>query len=538
MRLSAAYQAFRRPALISDPLENILNTDDFNKWEHRRLRYSMYWAFYENTLYTDDLHKWATRFKIEEGFYKYIRSIYNPAYRLGEFWKSHLWGGELEEDPDKQKDSALPIDTEQDGLIEAIYEIWQWSNWGINKDVVTLYGSIFGDVALQVVDDIEKEKAYLRVVHPGTIKDIDIDDFGNVKGYIIEENRPNPFNPSQVATYTEIAERGNGEEVVYRTLLNNAPYAWDGQAAEWSVNYGFIPMVVIQHNNVGLDWGWSEIHPMRAKFNEVDDQASKISDHIRKAVHPKFFVAGASKPAETPTAAETSLTGTAALNRPQPGREEIDLIYGPESSSITPMIYNLGIVDAISHLKEMLANLEEELPELRKGIMTTTGEASGRALRVARQPVETKVNQRRASYDDALVRANQMAVAIAGERGYIQGFNLSSFEAGALDHRIGRRPVFAQDPMDDIEVMRAKFEALKILKEAGADPIQAAIEVGYTEEEAKKLMKQPEPAPMIAPPGQPGQLGQMGNPAGMDEPPGERVNGQEGTMRDGTGARA
>jgi hypothetical protein len=60
---------------------------------------------------------------------------------------------------------------------------------------------------------------------------------------------------------------------------------------------------------------------------------------------------------------------------------------------------------------------------------------------------------RRAGYDSALMRAHQMAVAIGGMRGYVgyQGFSLDSYRAGALEHSIGDRPVFAIDPLDRIE---------------------------------------------------------------------------------------
>jgi hypothetical protein len=46
------------------------------------------------------------KFKTAYGVYKHVRHLYNPAYRLGEFWASHLQGGLL--DPDAGDGDAVP----------------------------------------------------------------------------------------------------------------------------------------------------------------------------------------------------------------------------------------------------------------------------------------------------------------------------------------------------------------------------------------------------------------------------------------------
>jgi hypothetical protein len=77
----------------------------------------------------------------------------------------------------------------------------------------------------------------------------------------------------------------SGAEAVRRdAVLEGGALDWDGEGAEWDYPYGFTPMVVFQHNNVGLDFGWSELFPGLSKFREVDDLASKLSDQIRKMV--------------------------------------------------------------------------------------------------------------------------------------------------------------------------------------------------------------------------------------------------------------
>jgi len=495
-RVTAAYKAFREPQLITSPTD----ITDFGDFDARRLRYALLWAFFENTAYRS-IHSWSTGYKKQYGLYRYIRNIYNPANRMGIFWQTHLMGGRL--DPEagdgETEPSALPIVTKHEELRPAIGHLWELSNWQVNKDVFTLWGTIFGDVALEVVDDPVREKVYLKIVNPSLIKSLDRDPFGNVKGYVFEEKRAHPnAQRKQAVTYTEIAVR-DGDNVVYKTQLNGQPYAWpgqeqDGQAvAEWSRPYSFIPLVTVKHNDVGLDWGWSEMHPGRGKFQEVDDLASKLSDQIRKLVEAPWFFAGVDRPASTPATtsrdSETYQQTSSATNRPQPGREEMPALYGPQGSTATALVAPLDIAATTAYIKELLAELERDFPELQMDIWSASGDASGRALRIARQRCEAKVRQRRSNYDNALVRAQQMALAIGGWRGYPEfgGLGLESYQQGALDHSFAKRAVFAQDPMDDVELETAVWEGAKAAVASGLPLVTYLRRQGWSEKDITEL---------------------------------------------------
>jgi len=483
----AAYKAFREPDLVSEPAGG----GSFEDFESRRLRYAVFWAFFENTAYRN-VHSWAVTYRAQHGLYRYTRNIYNPSYRLGTFWQTHLMGGHL--DPaagdGTGAPSALPILTGNEALRPAIAQLWLDSNWSISKEIFTLEGTVFGDVALEVVDDPDRKKVYLRVVKPSTLASVDLDPFGNVKGYTIEENRPD--EKGNAAAYRETAER-DGDAVVYRTYRNGRAYGWDGRPAEWREEYGFVPLVVVQHYNVGLPWGWSELHAGRAKFNEVDDLASKLSDQIRKVVDAPWLMSGVDAPSTTKrTTSRDSKTyqeTDAAADRPQPGREEIPMVYGPAGAQATPLVAPLDIAGTYAYIQGILEDLERDYPELQADIATASGDASGRALRVARQRAESKVRMRREAYDSALVRAQQMAVAIGGYRGYdgYSRFGLDSYAAGALDHAIGKRAVFAQDPLDDTEIETAFWTTANEAIKAGI-PLRLYLKgKGWTDEQIAAL---------------------------------------------------
>lgn len=464
-RVRAALAGFREGFLSAA----LPQPGEFAAVDARLLRYQIYWSFYENTAYRN-MHTWASGLKTAHGLYRHIRGIYNPSYRLGEFWKSHLWGGSL--DPEAGPTGALPILTENNRLRPALAALWRESGWAVQKDVAGLWGPILGDLFIKVIDDPLRGKVYLDLVHPAKLRTVTYDRYGNIKGYEIVEEREHPEQPGRTVTYTERASRVPGEPTIYyETLLDDVRYGWDGGEGAWSEPYGFVPMVAIQHNNVGLDWGWSELHAGRAKFQEVDDIASKLSDYIRRVVVSPMLVTGVQLAEEQEGKVTIEYTAEETAGNPEALREEQPILYADIGADAKPLIVPLEIAQSAGVIGDLLRELERDYPELQMDIWTAAGDVSGRALRAARARVEDKVNQRRPAYDNALVRAQQMALAIGGWRGYppYRGFNLDSYARGDLDHTIGPRPVFAPDPLDEAEIEQAFWQTAGLAVAAGVD---------------------------------------------------------------------
>lgn len=475
---SASITAFREAMMSAD----ILDQDDFGDYSARLLRYRIMWAFYENTAYRA-LHRWAQKYKADYGLYKYTRSIYNPANRLGTFWQTHLMGGHLSTKPD-DNDSAIPIQTDSEQLLRSIQRLWDDSQWVVNKDIFSLYGVVMGDVGLRAIDDPAAKKVRMAVVHPGTIVDLVKNADGDTTYYRIEETREDPRGGSRDVVYAEIAEIVNGA-VHYTTLLDNSLFEWNGVAAEWDVASPFIPFRLVQHNNVGLSWGWSELHAAMSKFREGDDLASKLSDQIRKSVDSPWFFAGVNKPTTTPRTAGDASTA----QKPDPGREEIPAIYASNPAArAQAMVGPLDIPGAMQHLSGLLGIIEDEYPELRAERLRLNGDVSARALRLAQQPAEAKIKMRRAHYDAGLARVQAMAVCMGGQLGYAgyEGFNYGSFETEAK-HAIADRAVFNVTKFDKLDEEKMFWETAQIAAAAGM-PLDLYLEsAGWPAERVEKL---------------------------------------------------
>jgi hypothetical protein len=470
----------------------------------RRLeRYAVYWAHYENNVYRK-VHLWSDLYKSSYGLYSFTRSIYSPAYRLAEFWATHLMGGCL--DPAAgdgvATPSALPIVTKRPALRPMIAQIWRDSTWQSNKETFTRFGAVMGDVGLMAVDDPINQFTYLKVIHPQSIRQIDRDARGNLTRYVLEELRPDPEYNADVSTpalayYNEVCAKV-GRRIEFATYRNGEPYDWraypDDSAPRvgpvWTEDYGFVPLRVVQHRDMGLGWGWGELHPSISKLHELDDLASKIDDAIRRQVDCPFLFSGVAPPGNGDDGAANHLQISTADETSDDGAERqwLPTLYATDPKARAhALIQPIHVKECSDHALTILRELERDHPELRADDIGP--DASGRARRIAQEKVEAMVAQRRPNYDDAHVRGLQMCQTIGGLKGYpgFQGVDEGSYDRGDLDFSIGDRPVFAVDPMDRIEQATGRANAVMTFVRAGM-PLQDALrEVGTSEEVVRRI---------------------------------------------------
>jgi len=166
-RMNSAIKAFRKPDLVVDEL--LTDAANFYSYDSRLVRYAILWAFYGNDVY-DNIHSWAKIYKSQYELYRHIRNIYNPTKRIIDFWRTHLWGD-------------LKFNTnENDQLSDDITQILNWSNWQSNRVIAAYQGSLFGDTFIKIVDDTDKDRVYHEIVHPGNIKELELDTQGTLNG--------------------------------------------------------------------------------------------------------------------------------------------------------------------------------------------------------------------------------------------------------------------------------------------------------------------------------------------------------------------
>lgn len=514
---SAAVTTFRAEMTRRDPAVIVPPDQEYSR---RAGLYALHWSFYANDVY-QTINRQASSYKAARGLYRHTRGCYNPAARIAGFYRSYLWGGPLDRKAGDGQGiaSALPIEGANAAFRAALSRLWWDSNWQVKKDVLTLWGTVLGDVALTIRDEPGAGLVSLEAVHPATVRWVDRDPRGEVIAYVRQEDRPDPRAPRpdgragtvapRMVCYTEVAELVNGPagmgalgKVHYRTFLDGAPFDWrvgpDGRARgngpgaqpEWDAPYGFVPLWLIAHIDAGLPWGLSEFDAGRDKFDEVNDLGSKLHDHVRRATEGDMLLAGVRDPSQTPVAPRTGRTAS----DPQPGRTQKKFLYAEKDAKAYSLINDLDLAHVSAEIRQQLDGLEDDYPELRFERLRTGGQVSGEALRVARQPAARRVAERRPSYDYALVQAQMAAVAIGGWRGYdgYDGYGLNDYSAASPNHSIADRPVFEVEPADRLAEKQQRGVALKALTDAGVPFEAAAAEVGYAPAEVQAMTAQRE----------------------------------------------
>jgi hypothetical protein len=311
-RLVNAYQGakegWRRTAQVGEP--------SWSDVKNRRQRYDFYWAYYDNNIY-DTIRAHKARFAL----YRFTRPIDNPVKVLVGFWENEIWGGQLDYET---KGGAIPIETNNEQLRIAVAQIWEWSNWQDKKTLATKYGSCLGDVALKVVDQAETEdhkaKVWIQVLHPRMIKNALFDARGNITYAEIEYTDAEPSETTEGA-YTQFTYREVMTKKTVSYYKDNEPHDYYGWGATCDNPYGFVPLVLIQHGDVGMNWGECCFADGIPTIDELNSAMSIFNDRMMKANNPVWLMAGA-------RASDIDLASDDATTTDQTPRQKLNALYG------------------------------------------------------------------------------------------------------------------------------------------------------------------------------------------------------------------
>lgn len=419
----------------------------WDRYESRLFRYLHSEHYYFNSVYTA-LANYASQHKSSSQLYKHVRGIYNPVQRLVNLYVAAIYGGAI--DTENFESGAIPLGQASKELRAAIAQLYIWSKWGTQKSVFARQGCKMGDVFLKIVDDQENAQVRLEVLHPARVKELILNPAGDVKQVIIqydvqENSTPSALSSimtSNIYTYTEVID-----EFEFVTYRNNEEYPFYTNSrgepvSRWANEYGFVPLVHAKHQDEGMLFGATSYNGFLRKIDEINDAASLLNDQIRKVINPVWYMAGVGSAAE--------------LKADTTSRDSMPMIYGPAGSKPEPMVAPIDVAAASANIKDMLAELERDLPELAMHRIREQSQLTAPGVRMGYKDASDRVTEARSNYDSALVKAHEMAVRIGGYRKYegFAGFSLESAERGDLAHFIEERPVF-EDSLSEKEKIDA-----------------------------------------------------------------------------------
>jgi hypothetical protein len=475
--LAASYEArYVQPSLV-DPAK-------YGDYRARLARYELYWAFYLSTQYDEQLNAWAKQFKHRAELYRHVRAIFSTGYRLGEFWATHLLGGTLDFDAGDGTliPSAVPIVTQNTDLRPAIARLWRDSRWMVEKDSLSRQGAIKGDAFIDIHPRFDRGRMVMHSVNPERVVDLEKDADGHVLSCCIWDQRRDPedtrvpFGQRRLVNYHRTMHRRDDGTVDVYTYRDQQAYDWGegpaGSGAAWTLDIDFVPLVHIEHRDLGYDFGGSELAGVIAKIAESDALGANLSDWIYRALNGPRLLVGL-KPGDVTIKADD--------------RQSMAVYYAPtKDARVQTMLDPLPVGETAGVVAMILDEILHDHPELAIDKQRASGDMSGKSLREGRKPAETRVKSRRAAYDLAMVRAHQMAIAMGATYGF-EGYEPFAPEGmldGSLDHQIGDRDVFMLDAFDRLEEQTGRFTMAQAARAAGLTVEDALARAGADPEEA------------------------------------------------------
>ena len=403
-----------------------------------------------------------------------IRSIRNPAFRVVEFYAATIWPGTLP--------SALPIETENETIIDLIHQIWTWSNWSIQKQNAARWFAMYGVTYIrisQVSDDNgDPTSVYLQLIEPQNVVEESLDQRGFLTYLHLEV--PTVNEKGQAGFYTEIWDKEAGTLTVWqfcirpREGLFETFYLMD----EWGID--FIPIVRQTFKAVDRYEPISAFLLQIEKIDELNRQATRLSQMLYR--HNRAL-----------WALKSNMTDN--LGRPLPpprlpenilGEPRLDItdkddtiVQLPGMASLESLIPPIDYGSALAVLDSQLHEIEQDLPELVFFRLRELGAPSGVAIRLLLQDVEARLTEVRGNIESALIQAHQMALTIGQNLGLFPT-TIGTYETGAFEHEFIPRP-FIPRSLEEIADLLAKLVA------SGIPLLFAAKLIGFTQDEILEL---------------------------------------------------
>lgn len=502
-RMVAAYIAARRA--WSDPTAAFVEESSTTVGIRQNL-YLERWSYANLSAY-DDLNAWAARFE-NSNLYTKTRGIYNPVGRLCEFYESLVWPGTIAQGdgslPPGARD-ALPFGSSIDpDLRLAILQVAQWTNLQIQLGQIAYHAAALGDCGLEIVDDVERGKVGFKLLWPGLVTELELDNYANARRVVLEYRASEDRKSSYVYRCEYTPE-------TIRTYRDGALHSYGEVEADRDNPYGFVPFCWFRHRSMLGSFGEPAMRSW-VKLDGLNSLASRTADYIATREKSPIGVAGEWEGGGIGDidvkARRTDDSPAGEFGESVVGGEDGDdvfLLALPADAREVMLSGNLEPAQALDFIRDQLKELEADYPELTAFTrMREMSTASGIAIARAVRDAQGKLDKVQASHDQQLVKALQMAVAIGGWR-YNQGdpnwvrtpardkfapFGLESYQNGDLDCALQLRPIEPVSEMEQHQARQIKYAAISGGKAAGLPDRMIYLEAGYSETEVDEILEE------------------------------------------------
>jgi hypothetical protein len=405
-----------------------------------------------------------------------MKPLRNPAHRAVEFHVSHLWSGAL--------GLAFPLVTKNKKLPDAIAKIDEWSNWGSQKQLAARWFANMGDMFIKIAEKSEGgevTRVYKDPIKPKYVTDFDLDERSFITYIRIDV-------PAGEEMHTEVWSKTRGS---YRLWKHNrsidTPVEQLGTPVDVKtfeqLGFDFIPIVHAKFIDIGEPRGVGCFVHALDKIDEANRQATRLHQILFRYNKATNAVSAngmdaSGKPLPPPTI--TGRDGSTADESNPAVLGDDDLYLLPGMSKLEQMVPDIKYDAALEILNAQMDEISNDLPEILWYELKDKGELSNVALKTLLGPAVARVLEARGNAEPALVRANQMALTIAGVHNLESFRDLGSFEKGDFQHTFAERDVIPMSAKEKAELVKADADA-------GMPLLFSMKRHGFSEEEIEEV---------------------------------------------------
>jgi hypothetical protein len=438
-------------------------------------RYKLLRAFYEcNGLYND-----VEASMYDAGYWMpSMRPLRNPTYRAVEFYPRRLCPGSI--------DDGLPIQCENEAVVNAIKKIWKWSNWAAKKEVAARWLALYGDLFINVATHYkttqdeetdedgnvvreamtEPDRVSFELIRPEYVTEMDMDDRGvitYIRADIPSVRRTGDSVEDYMSTWVWNLEgfRAWEQSDVNEDIITDIDRLGDPLVSVSMDEYGidFIPIVHVAFLDEGNDRGTAAIMPAIDKINEANQICTRLHQMLFRWNKRMLIVSGAGRDANQrplPPPKVKNSDGSEASSSVNADAEDDAIWSLPGDVTVNSLIPNVDFAAHANALAAMLAEIEKDLPELRYSNLVEEGGASlsGRALRIMLSDTIDKAREVRGNFEAGLVRADEMALTLGKVHGLFDK-SIGDYDSGAFEHSFGARDVLPISQYERAETVGA-----------------------------------------------------------------------------------
>lgn len=382
--------------------------------------------------------------------------------------------------------AGAKIASDKPAVLDSINRFNKWSNFDAKQRTFSRSLALYGDLFIKVITDDQYKKVYQEEIKAKNVSSFETD----TRGFLTEIRIDIELGDG--VTYTEYWTNKTNEDG-YVSIWEH-PFGKDadlerlGTPKEFiylsEMGIDFIPIVYVKFIDFD-DRGQGCVSHALDKIDESNRIATRLHQLLFRFNKPTVAVMansvdaqGRPLPAPTLTGKNTS-NGAKKTDDTEMGDDSI--VYLPGMSKMEHLIPNLNYGDALAILKDMMNEIELDLPEL-KSYSLDVNQLSTKSIQLVLGAAISRAKNARANIIQGLVRVNQMALTIGKFYGIFPA-NIGDYANGDFEHEIVCDEIYGNDASD-------KAELLKAFVDAGLPLSFAMKQAGYSQEEIDEAIQE------------------------------------------------